>query len=385
MYAVIDGRQETDLVVPAGPGDLAAHYDLTISHPPVEMVQFSTFERWLAEAAAAHGLSCALIHEGVVGEALARLGSGKLTVGFHLDYESYYHRPDDPFARFAFAVLDAGGRPVNLPARARAFTDKASAHHDLFRHGLGVPPTVLVRPWQHDRELTEEEAWHLRLDEPGTRLYVKPANGSCSRGVRHVDRPTPARVRAAVAEARRFDPDDAYLVQTEIRPPWLTCDDGTCRPAYWRVLSCLGETTAFWWQPVDQLRPGQYSYREVTPQEVLRHRLRPIFDYADEVGALTGLEWFSTELTLCPFALPGRLTVSDVDGLDLTVTAIDYVNDQCDVDVQGRWVGGLPDDYVRRLAWRFAERAWQVRRGSGFRTERDSAIPLVGVIRRQAS
>ncbi len=361
MRAVIEGRSESNLVVPARPDDLAAHYDLTISHPHVEMVQYGVFERWLADAAAAYGLSCALIHDGVVAEALRRLATGELTVGFHLDYESFWHRPDDLLARFAFAVLDAGGRPVNLPARARAFTDKAAAHHDLARHGLGVPPAIVVRPWQPDRELTEQERWHLRLDEPGTRLYIKPANGSCGRGVRRVDRPTPEELRAALAEARQYDPADSYLVQTEVRPPWLTCDDGACRPAYWRVLSCLGEVTAFWWQPVEQLQPGQYSYREVTAEEVRRHRLGPVLDYARALGELTGLEWFSTELTLCPFALPGRFIVSDVDGLDLTVAAIDHVNDQCDVDVQSRWPGGPPDAYVRRLAWRFAERAWQVR------------------------
>jgi hypothetical protein len=128
------------------------------------------------------------------------------------------------------------------------------------------------------------------------------------------------------------------------------------------LLSCLGEVTAFWWQPVEQLRDGQVSYREVSAEEVRHHRLGPIFQYAQALAELTGLEWFSTELTLCPFALPGRFTISDVDGLDLPVVAIDYVNDQCDVDPQSRWSGGPPDGYVRRAAWRFAERCWQVRR-----------------------
>jgi hypothetical protein len=362
MLAVIDGRLESPLEVPARPDELAAHYDLTISHAAVDVPHYGAFERWLAEAASAYGLSCALIHEGVVAEALRRLGTGELSVGLHLDYEACWHRPDDLFSRLAFAVLDAGGQPINPPARSRAFTDKASAHHELARHGLGVPPAVVVRPWAEDRPLTEQERWQLRLDEPGTRVYIKPANGSCSRGIVRVDRVSPEAVRAALARARRFDPDDAYLVQTEVRPPWLSCGDGECRPAYWRVLSCLGEVTAFWWQPPEHLRPGQVSYREVTAEEVRRHRLGPIFGYVQALAELTGLEWFSTELTLCPFPVPGRFSVPDVDGLDLTVVAIDHVNDQCDVDVQSRWSGALPDGHVRRLAWRFAERAWQVRR-----------------------
>jgi hypothetical protein len=385
MRAVIDGRQEGMLEVPAGPDDLAAHYDLTISHPPIDMPQYSVFERWLADAATACGLSCALIHGGVVAESVRRLAAGELTIGFHLDYESYWHRTDDLFARLAFAILDAGGRPVNLPARSKTFSDKAVAHHELAQHGLGVPPTVIVRPWAHERPLTEQERWHLRLDEPGTRVYVKPANGSCGRGIVRVDRPTPQSVRAAVAQTRQFDPDDTSLVQTEVRPPWLTCGDGECRPAYWRVLSCLGEVTAFWWQPPAGLRPGQLSYREVTSDEVRRHRLGPIFQYVQALAELTGLEWFSTELTVCPFPVASRFTINDVDGLDLPLVAIDCVNDQCDVEVQSRCPGGVPDGYVRRLAWRFAERAWQVRRRSVFRTGEETGRPLDGVSQRRAS
>ncbi len=349
------------LAIPGSAHELAPHYDLTISHPAIDMAQYAVFGRWLAEAARPLGLSCALIHQGVVAEALRRLATGELTIGFHLDYESYWHRADDPFARLAFAVLDAGGHPVNVPARSRAFTDKASAHHELVRARLGVPPTVLVRPWTPPRDLTEQERWELRLDEPGTRVFLKPANGSCGRGVARVDRPTPQRLREALAEVRRFDPDDTYLVQTEVRPPRLTCADAVSRPAYWRVLSCLGEVTAFWWQPHEHLPAGVGSYRAVTREEVRRNRLEPIYHFTQTLGELTGLEWFSTELALCPVSRPGRFRVEDGEGRELPLVAIDYLNDQCDVDPQSRWPGGPPDEYVRRLARRFAEKAAKVR------------------------
>ena len=349
------------LQTPTAPDDLAGHYDITISHPQRRMDQYAVFEQWLAEAAGVYGLSCALIHQDVVSAAGHRLVSGELTIGLHLDYETYWHQPDDPFVRLAFAVQDAGGHAINLPARSRAFTDKAAAHHELERHHLGTPPTVLVRPWSAERKLTEHERLHLRLDEPAVRLYIKPANGSCGRGVTRVDRPTAERVAAALAEARRFDPADAYLIQTEIRPPWLRCGDGVSRPAYWRVLNCLGELTAFWWQPAEYLPAGAPSYREVSPEEIDYHGLQPVCAYVKTLAGLCGLDWFSTELCLCPFARPGRFTVRDVDGLDLPLVAIDYINDQCDVDVQSRWRGGPPDNYVRKAAWRFAELGWQVR------------------------
>ena len=43
------------LIVPRGPGDLATHYDLAISHPAVDMPSFAAFDRWLAQEALMRG------------------------------------------------------------------------------------------------------------------------------------------------------------------------------------------------------------------------------------------------------------------------------------------------------------------------------------------
>src|SRR5947207_10929406 len=133
------------LIVPPGPADVAAHYDLTISHPAVNMESFAAFDRWLAKAAARRGLSCALLHDGVVHEAIARLQQRRLAIHYHLDYYALWHVANNPYARLSEAVRDAGGRPVNPPGRSRIFTDKANAHAALQRQGLGVPETVLIR------------------------------------------------------------------------------------------------------------------------------------------------------------------------------------------------------------------------------------------------
>jgi hypothetical protein len=349
--------------VPARPEDLAAHYDLTISHPGVRMDLFAAFDRYLAEAASDYDLSCALIHDGVVHEAIARLGQGRLGIGFHLDYFALWHVATDPYARLAAAVEDAGGRPVNAPARARAFTDKAAAHGELLRHGLGVPPAVLIRPWTANRPLTAREQATLRLHEPGARVYIKPANGSAGRGVVRVERTDPEGLEAALADARQLDRHDTYLIQREVSSPLLACEDGCARPAYWRVLHCLGEWTVFWWQPQDR-SGGRPSYRWMTAAEMRRHRLQPVLEYAKELSELTGLEWFSTELCLSNGPEWSRYTVTGSDGRPRPVLAIDYVNDQCDVDVQSRWPGAPPDHVVRRLAERFAEAAWRQRQAT---------------------
>jgi hypothetical protein len=348
------GAGEARLQAPARPEDLAPHYDLTISHPRAESTPFTAFDRWLAEAAAAHGLSAALLHEGTVPEAVRRLDEGRLTVGFHLDYFALWHRPDDPYARLAQAVADAGGCPVNPPARSRLFTDKAAAHAELARRGLGVPGTVVLRPWAPDRPLTEAERACLRLDEPGTRLYAKPANGFGGKGVVRVERTDAEGLAAAVAAARGANRQDSYLVQREVRCPRLECADLVDRPAYWRVLYCLGELIPFWWHPNGE---GRLSYRPVTREEILCHRLRPVLKYAAALARLSGLEWFSTELCLTDGPEPSRYRVP-AGGRERAVLAIDYLNDQCDVDVQSRWPGAPPDAAVRHVAGRFAEAAW---------------------------
>src|SRR5579862_9781980 len=107
------------LAVPTSAADLAAHYDLSISQPKIVEEQFISFDRWLAQACAERGLSCLLIHDGIVGEVVQRLSSGRLAIGYHLDYFALWHVGDDLYGRLAVAVQDAGGRSVNPPARSR--------------------------------------------------------------------------------------------------------------------------------------------------------------------------------------------------------------------------------------------------------------------------
>jgi hypothetical protein len=341
------------LVIPRGPEELASHYDLTLSLPAAGLESFAAFERWLAQAAGRRGLTCALLHDAVVHEAARRLSDGRLTVGFHLDYFALWHVADEPYARLAHAVQDSGGHTVNAPARSRLFTDKAAAHAELQRLGLGVPATVLFRPWMPDRPLTDAERARLRLDEPGARAYLKPANGFGKHGVVRVDRPDVAALTSALTYARNFDRKETFLVQREVPCPRLADQDGVDRPAYWRVLYCLGELLPFWWNPgePEQRRP---SYQPLRPREICRHGLGPMLAAVRALADVSGLEWFSTELCLSDGPEQSRFKVRG-----RPVVAIDYCNDQCDVDVQSRWPGAPPDQIVGYLAERFAAAAEQ--------------------------
>jgi hypothetical protein len=63
------------------PAELASHYDLTVSQPQPNYPSFAAFECWLAEFAAEQGLSCAVIHDSVVQEAIQRLS---LAISLHV-------------------------------------------------------------------------------------------------------------------------------------------------------------------------------------------------------------------------------------------------------------------------------------------------------------
>src|SRR5207302_351862 len=80
-----------------------------------------------------------------------------------------------------------------------------------------------------------------------------------------------------------------------------------------------------------------------------------------ELARLCRLNWFSTEVCASQGGELSKYHVPGPDGKLLPIVAIDYINDQCDVDVLSRWLGGPPDTYVRHVADRFAEAA-QARR-----------------------
>src|SRR5262249_53736933 len=215
--------------------------------------------------------------------------------------------------------------------------------------------------WQPNRLLTEAEQRRLGFGEAGACVYVKPGNGYGGHDVVRVEQPRPDGLLTVLAGVREHCPRDAILVQRAVRCPRLTGDDGVDRPAYWRVLSCFGELLPFWWDG-SQAAQGRPNYRGLSAAEIERHGLAPVLDYVGEVGELCGLDWFSTELCLSEGGEPSRHTVRTPDARTWPVVAIDYVNDQCDVDVQSRWPGAPPDDAVRHVADSFAEAAWRARR-----------------------
>jgi hypothetical protein len=195
----------------------------------------------------------------------------------------------------------------------------------------------------------------ISLDGSKT-VYVKPANGFASSGVTRIDSCKPERLQTVLLETRREHSQDSILIQQAVTYPRLRSEDGIERWAYWRIVYSMGELIPFWWHKseADQGRP---SYRRLSGADIKRLQLADVLAYCRGLANLCGLDWFSTELCASEGGEASAYHVPSPDGKILPVVAIDYVNDQCDVDAQSRWLGGPPDAFVRHVATRFAEAA----------------------------
>ena len=157
----------------------------------------------------------------------------------------------------------------------------------------------------------------------GDSFAIKPALGGGGQGV-----VLEATNRDQVQQARQLFPEDKYLVQAHVEPKLL---EG--RPAWFRVIYCVGEVFVSWWPP------ETHVYHPVTKEDVVRYGLGALYDMAVRISDVCNLHLFSTEIALT---------------LDDKFLAVDYVNDQIDLRLQAQAVDGVPDAIVQEIADRLA-------------------------------
>lgn len=303
------------------------------------------FVQWLREACAARNLRLEVLHEDVVREIHTSICSGKLRVGTLLDLTARWWNMDDPYVQLCYAVKDTGGKVIDDPDAAMMADHKVVSHHRLEKAGLPVPPSVVLRSWVPDRELTAEERKRV-----GDRVVIKPAKGWGFQGV-VLDSTGDIE---AIAQAREFDRTDDYLIQRQIEWTRLPDDEGIMRPAWWRCYYVFGEIIPCWWDPTTG------DYRHVSLRELWTHELLPLARLTAEIARISWMDFFSTEICLADEpALPGA--PYQAGGRPFYI--IDYVNDQCDVTCRSTNPSGPPDEVVRHLAERFADAAWRHRQG----------------------
>jgi hypothetical protein len=155
----------------------------------------SSLVRRLHDAMSAYGLSVLLANNSNVQKLTRDIQSGWLRPHVYLDLSSY---PGDHFEKLLFTAAEHGVRTIRDVGHTKWIL-KAQAHVELEKAGVPVPPTVILKKEEGDRELTAAE-----LEKIGPKCVIKPSAGGAGKGVVLGVEPT----RENIAKARDFDRND---------------------------------------------------------------------------------------------------------------------------------------------------------------------------------
>ena len=270
-------------------------------------------------------LSFIFIGKGALKSYTEGVKKGNIRIKFYLDMASETFVPKDKFNRFAYCLKDSGTKVVADPDDVREAADKSITHFDLLTAKIRVPYTVVIRNWAPTKRLSFHERRRLGLP-----FVIKPALGYGQKGVKIINRRRPLK---DMAQARRFDRGDNFLLQEFIQPAEL---GGLS--AWFRVYHLFGEIIPCWWDP------RTHANRQVTLREMHEYQLLPLVRIASEIAHLTHIEWFSCEIAL---SRKSRKFVT-----------IDYMNDQCAIYPKSRHKDGMADDLIMHIAERMVDKAW---------------------------
>lgn len=299
---------------------MARVYDLVMTH---KLDADDFFIHRVQRHCAERRLNFFLIEPLWVHEFFERLERGAVWARVLLNMHSEHHLPDEVFHRLIWLAQARNVQVIDPPEIALAAFDKARLHARLVEAGLEVPASVIVpAAAAASFRLTDDERARL-----GTPFVIKPALGYGRRGLI-----LEAASEAELARSRAAWPQGDSILQRRIQPRSLGG-----QPAYFRVYHVFGSTWLCWWNCYTD------TYRAVTTEEEQALQLAPMRDIVRRLAALTGMRFFSSEISLTE---EGRFVL------------IDYVNDQCHLLSQGADPRiGVPDDIVAAIAQRLVEGA----------------------------
>lgn len=205
---------------------------------------------------------------------------------------------------------------INPHQRVVHAIDKATMHLEFISHGLYVPDTIILPPYNEQKEYSLKDADIERLGKP---FIIKPANTTGGgTGVK-----LHAKTIEDIMHARQEHKNDKYLVQKMIKPKNL---DG--KRAWYRVYFALGEIIICWWDD------KTHKYTILTEEDERRFRLSVLREIISTIQSVCLLDFFSSEIA---YTEEGQFIV------------VDYVNEVCDMRLQSHYSNGAPDVIVHRI------------------------------------
>jgi glutathione synthase/RimK-type ligase-like ATP-grasp enzyme len=268
------------------------------------------FVQLLDRACLNAGLSCYLIGTHNLQQTFLEVQNNERRFSWFLDRAS---DNDDRFLQFNRLLQTKGTKFINAQHHYTRSIDKANIHGELLAHGLQLPLTIILPPYE------SEPNFDPRVIEPLSKPFVvKPAKGGGGFGV-VVGATRPDDVIQTRARFR----NQRFLVQQRIEPQIF----GN-RRAWFRVYNVCGNLIASWWDD------ATHRYAVVTPTDSTLVNVAELKRIVKIVAEISQLDFFSTEIA---FDKDGRYVV------------VDYVNDPCDMRPQSKYFDGVPDTIMAMI------------------------------------
>jgi len=239
-----------------------------------------------------------------------------------LSFQAFFDRAsdmDDKFNPMAEWAYRQDLLYINRFWLAHRAWDKVTMHHLFTRNGLDAPYTVILPSYQESPELPVVD-----LSLLGESYAIKPAHGGGGQGV-----VLGALSWEEILQVRQQHPLDQYLVQSKVIPVLLNN-----RPAWFRVIYCLGKIYPCWWDPTTHI------YTPLTEAEQESFKLSILIEITLRIANLSRLEIFSTEIA---YTSSNRFLV------------VDYINDPIDLRPHTQAPEGVPDHIVGAIAGNLAD------------------------------
>jgi hypothetical protein len=305
-------------------GFAAREYDLAVAW---NWEYDRDFLQVLMSAAGRRGLNTYLIDQNNVGETIHRLQDDVPLFYSVLDRASDEDERFLPFANILLRRYSASNqtrliRVINPYDLTRRASDKATMHLEFLSHGLHVPFTIIISPYNHKREV---ELSLSDLSQLGRPFIIKPAN-TTGGGIGVV---VGAESLKDIIETRQHHKNDKYLLQEKVIP--ISLAD---RRAWFRVFYAFGLVLPCWWDDQTHL------YEEVTREEEEGFSLNDLHSIVATIREICGLDFFSTEVVLTA---------------NQAFVVVDYVNEMCDMRLKSRYLDGVPDRIVQTVAESLAD------------------------------
>lgn len=210
---------------------------------------------------------------------------------------------------------------INPNGNAVHASDKAAVHYDLIKAGLITPYTIVLPPFNSIPDISS-----IDLTPLGMPFVAKPSHGGGSEGVT-----TDVWNYDQIQQARQHLPEDAFLLQSRIKPAIIET-----KAAWFRSIYCLGEVFTSWWDV------ETHVYTPLKKHSLSQNCEGEIESVSQLIAGTLKMDLFSTEIA---YTNEGNFVV------------VDYLNDPIDLRLQSEAVDGVPDGHVERIAMLLAEAA----------------------------